>query len=150
MGSMTVGERLREKREALGLTLKEVASHEGITLQYLSKLERGINDPSVWHLLARLASRYGCSTDYLLGITDDPAPAGRTSEIEQIYERLSEARRADVLGLAQNWLREESPEYQEETLIAWLENIDGADEQLRAILDEAIGRLGLDEEPGDE
>ena len=147
---MTVGERLREQREALDLTLKQVASQEGITLQYLSKLERGINDPSVWHLLARLALRYGCSTDYLLGLTDDPAPAGRTSEIEQVYERLSEARRADVLDLASNWLREESPAYQEETLIALIENIDSADEQLRAILDEAFGRLGLDEEPGDD
>ena len=142
---MTVGERLREQREALDLTLKQVASQEGITLQYLSKLERGINDPSVWHLLARLALRYGCSTDYLLGLTDDPAPAGRTSEIEQVYERLSEARRADVLDLASNWLREESPAYQEETLIALIENIDGADEHVRAVLDEAIERLGLND-----
>ena len=140
---MSVGERLREQREGLGLTLKQVADQEGITLQYLSKLERGINDPSVWHLLARLAQRYGCSTDYLLGLADDPAPAGQTSEIDLVYDRLSDARRADVLDLARNWLREESAEYQEETLVAWLENIDGADEHVRAVIDESIERLGL-------
>ena len=150
MQNMSVGERLREQREGLGLTLKQVADQEGITLQYLSKLERGINDPSVWHLLARLALRYGCSTDYLLGIAVDPAPAGQTSEIEEIYERLSQARQADVLELAKNWLREESPAYQEETLIAWIENIDGADEHARALLDEAIERLGLNDSEANE
>ena len=145
-----MGERLREQRESLGLTLKQVADQEGITLQYLSKLERGINDPSVWHLLARLAERYGCSTDYLLGIADDPAPAGQTSEIEAIFQRLSQARQADVLELAKNWLREESPAYQEETLINWLETIDGADEHVRAVLDEAIERLGLNDAQAEE
>jgi transcriptional regulator with XRE-family HTH domain len=73
LGNMGINQRLRERREKAGLTLGQVGEYEGLGKQYLSKLELGVNDPPTWDLLARLARRYHTSTDYLLGLTDDPA-----------------------------------------------------------------------------
>ena len=71
---MTVGQRLREQRKKANLSLGQVAEYEGIGLQYLSKLERGVNSPPAWVLLAKLAIRYGTTADYLLGLTESPLP----------------------------------------------------------------------------
>lgn len=100
---MLIPSRLRERREQAKLTQGQVAQYEGITPQYLYKLEQGINSPPTWSLLARLAQRYKCTTDYLLGLTDNPngyAPApelpsfGR--EVLEVMERLSEGRREEL------------------------------------------------------
>jgi transcriptional regulator with XRE-family HTH domain len=79
---MSVGERLREKRQRAGLTLGQVGEYEGVTPQYLSDLERGRNQPNTWHLLARLAQRYHTSADYLLGLEATPPAAPETPEAE--------------------------------------------------------------------
>lgn len=100
---MSIHARLRERREYAQLTQGQVAEYEGITPQYLYKLEQGINNPPAWPLLARLATRYKCTTDYLLGLTDNPngyAPVpelpsfGR--EVLEVMERLSEGRREEL------------------------------------------------------
>lgn len=49
----TIGERLREARQARGLTLRELADRAGTTESHLSKLERGAHAPS-WPLIARV------------------------------------------------------------------------------------------------
>lgn len=114
---MRTGERLREQRDNAGLTLGQVATYEGVTPQYLSNLEKGRNAPNVWPLLARLARRYGCSTDYLLGLTDDPTPAGEVSAIQLLFERLSAARQQDLLEQAAMWLADEDEAYE----LRWLQ-----------------------------
>lgn len=72
-----MGERLKERRETIGLTLGQVGTYEGVSAQYLSQLETGKRTPNVWALLGALAQRYRTSADYLLGLTDNPAPVGR-------------------------------------------------------------------------
>ncbi len=67
-------ERLRQRREYIGQSQGQVAQYEGISQTYISALESGRNSPPVWPLLANLARRYRTSTDYLLGLTDDPRP----------------------------------------------------------------------------
>ena len=88
----TIGERLREQRERNGLTLGQVAEYDGLTRQYLSNLELGRNEPSVWPLLAKLARRYNVSADYLLGLTDDPLvrlPGPASGEMLALLQRLT-------------------------------------------------------------
>jgi len=70
----SVGERLRLQRKRNSLTLGQVAEYENLSKGYLSDLERGVNAPPAWPLLARLTQRYKTSADYLLGLTDDPRP----------------------------------------------------------------------------
>ena len=98
--------RLVERREAAGYTQGQVSVTEDITPQYLSKLENGINDPSVWHLLKKLTRKYKTSADYLLGIVDDPAPAAglqrQPQEIAAAVDLLAaatEAKRAEMIAV---------------------------------------------------
>lgn len=98
----TIKERLKERREKAGLTQGQVSEYEEISRSYISNLERGQNAPEVWGLLAKLAKRYNTSTDYLLGLTDDPRPLTAlqaVSEEKAEYrthntETLNEAQRA--------------------------------------------------------
>lgn len=82
---MTVGQRLREQRKRAKLSLGQVAEYEGIGLQYLSKLERGVNSPPAWVLLARLAVRYGTTTDYLLGLAESSLPPFTAKQTSPAY-----------------------------------------------------------------
>lgn len=56
---MLLGERLRERRLALGLTLKEVADGAGLSVGFISQIERGITTPSLSSLVnvSRLLGR---------------------------------------------------------------------------------------------
>ncbi len=103
---MTIGERLRERRNAIGLSLGQVEEYEGLTAQYLSDLERGRNQPNVWPLIARLAKRYRTTTDYLLGLTEDPSPRREEPipptmrEVLSLGEHWSAARQDELLAHA--------------------------------------------------
>jgi transcriptional regulator with XRE-family HTH domain len=61
----SVGERLRERRRALGLTLKEAAREAGISTSYLSSIEIGNSVPSL-PILARLVGVLGLSLNEVL------------------------------------------------------------------------------------
>lgn len=43
----TIGERLRDRRKELGLTLKEVADNAGLSVGFISQVERGLTAPSL-------------------------------------------------------------------------------------------------------
>jgi transcriptional regulator with XRE-family HTH domain len=113
----SIGDRLRQQRERAGLSLGQVGTYEGLTPQYLSGLERGRNNPPTWDLLTRLARRYGCTSDYLLGLAEHPnghAPElpmpsyGR--EMLEIMADLSEGRRRELVTHAQVMLDAEQAE----------------------------------------
>ena len=90
MLGMTLQQRLRARREARGLRNSQVARTLGISTAHVSDMESGKSKPSL-ELLARLAELYATSTDYLLGLTDDPTPVGRGEDA------LSFCREADNL-----------------------------------------------------
>jgi transcriptional regulator with XRE-family HTH domain len=78
--SNTFPSRLRLRREALGLDPFALAGRmrdrykSGATDSAIRKYEAGKHRPS-FEALAILAQALETSTDYLLGLTDDPAPA---------------------------------------------------------------------------
>jgi transcriptional regulator with XRE-family HTH domain len=41
-----VGQELRDERRRAGLTLTDVAEESGVSMQYLSEVERGLKEPS--------------------------------------------------------------------------------------------------------
>jgi transcriptional regulator with XRE-family HTH domain len=104
--NMKIGERLRQQRERLKLTLGQVAEYEDIGRQYLSKLELGINTPPTWPLLARLARRYHVSSDYLLGLVDNTAGRADLAPEEEAlliaWQSLPEEQRLVMLNLLQD------------------------------------------------
>ena len=68
--------RLRTLREERNLSRKEVAELLGVTKTQINDLEHGKTGTSMARLVV-LAEYYKVSTDYLLGITDDPTWRGK-------------------------------------------------------------------------
>ena len=63
--------RLKDLREDHELKQKEIAAFLGIDQRVYSNYETGRREIPV-HLLLKLAEYYHTSTDYILGLTDDP------------------------------------------------------------------------------
>lgn len=63
--------RLKDLREDNDLKQKEIAAFLGIDQRVYSNYESGKREIPV-HLLLKLAEYYHTSTDYILGLTDDP------------------------------------------------------------------------------
>lgn len=62
MVSNQFGSRLKEIREQAGLSQREVCERAGLTLDGLSKLERGLRSPS-WDTVVALANALGVSCE---------------------------------------------------------------------------------------
>ena len=62
---MGLGERIKLKREELGLTQLQLAQALGVTPQHISVIEKGKRSPSL-DSLAKLAQELGVTTDYLI------------------------------------------------------------------------------------
>jgi transcriptional regulator with XRE-family HTH domain len=77
-----VGEILRERRAALGLTLAEVAASASVSLQYLSELERGRKEASS-ELLDAVTGALGLrASTVMLGVAQRLEPLGAESAVE--------------------------------------------------------------------
>ena len=63
--------RLKDLREDNDLKQKEIAAFLGIDQRVYSNYDTGKREIPV-HLLLKLAEYYHTSTDYILGLTDDP------------------------------------------------------------------------------
>ena len=71
---MTLGQRIRMRRETLKLTQQELAEALGLTPQHISAIEQEKRSPSL-PALAKLATELGVTVDYLVvgkegGVTD--------------------------------------------------------------------------------
>ena len=65
--------RLKDLREDHDLSQEQVATYLGMKQPQYSRYERGIRDVPT-DILIRLALYYKTSTDYILGLTNDPLP----------------------------------------------------------------------------
>lgn len=68
---VSITKRLRDLREDNDLTQKYIADKLGIAKQRYGEWERGEHKPSIEAVIS-LALLYNVSTDYLLGLTDNP------------------------------------------------------------------------------
>ncbi|WP_346207593.1 helix-turn-helix transcriptional regulator [Caldifermentibacillus hisashii] len=66
-----LGKRIKEVREAKGLTQPELAERIGSTDRNVSNYETGYSFPSV-KVLYQISVELDASIDYLLGLTNDP------------------------------------------------------------------------------
>ncbi|MBA7633979.1 hypothetical protein ES703_41550 [subsurface metagenome] len=62
---MGLGERLRNRRQALKLTQQELAESLGVTPQHISAIEQDARAPSL-PFLAKLADELGVTVDFLI------------------------------------------------------------------------------------
>ncbi|WP_449282027.1 helix-turn-helix domain-containing protein [Leucobacter sp.] len=82
--SDSIGARLREAREARGMSLRSLASAIGVSPSLLSQVETGKTKPSVSTLYS-LVSQLDISTDALLG-REDPSRLRQVAEPQQVVQ----------------------------------------------------------------
>lgn len=80
------GERLRDLRKALELSQEALAEILNTHQRQIWRWENGKNDPS-GEEVAKLATALNVSTDYLLGLSDDPTPAAFAAATLSARER---------------------------------------------------------------
>ena len=71
---MTMGERVQQLREVRKLTQMELAEKARISQPVISMLESNLRENVKSDVLKRLAQVLGCTTDYLVGMHEDPTP----------------------------------------------------------------------------
>lgn len=69
------GERLRELRNSQSVSQMQLANTLGLTQNSIGMMERGYRGTTIEKVVL-LAEYFHVSTDYLLGITDDPTWRG--------------------------------------------------------------------------
>jgi len=75
---MTLGQRIRQRRESLGVTQRQLADALKLTPQHISFVEQDKRAPSLGSL-AKMAEELGVTTDYLVrgkeGVITEVIPA---------------------------------------------------------------------------
>lgn len=103
-----LAKRLGEMRKKRGLTQRKLAEKLGVSYGRISLYETGDRSPDP-EMLKRLADFFGCSTDFLLGLTDDPTPASEKDKDIDIRELIrSKVKKARYKG---HQLAEEDKEF---------------------------------------
>jgi len=106
---MDFAARLRSLREKKGVTQTELGRLFNLSKQAISSYERRESQPDV-ETLKRLADYFQCSTDYLLGRTDDPTPPKKR---EAAVETLAAHRTDDPMADLPEEARRSLLEFQE-------------------------------------
>lgn len=68
---MTLGARIRARREELRFNQDELAARTGMAQNVISRLERGVTPNPGKDVLVRLARALHCSIDWLVGLYDE-------------------------------------------------------------------------------
>ncbi len=87
-------QRLREAREKRGFTQRELAQRCNFGINQINRYENGTSDPPSEYLRT-LAQQLGVSTDYLLGLTDEPQGFAVPSEIKPDEREILDAYRRE-------------------------------------------------------
>lgn len=67
------GQRVKRLREAMGYTMEELATILGVDKRQIVRFEKQNANPKAI-VIVQLATALNTSSDYLLDLTDDPAP----------------------------------------------------------------------------
>jgi mannose-6-phosphate isomerase-like protein (cupin superfamily) len=92
---LTIGSAIRDRRRGLQLTLQGLASASGLSVPFLSQVERNLASPSLLSLEA-IAQALGVDVDYFVGVPHPGQIVCRADDHDRIeldspvvYERLS-------------------------------------------------------------
>lgn len=93
------GDRLKTIRDLRRLSQQELADAVGVTNKQIWRYENMLNIPSA-DILLRIAQELQVSTDYLLGLADDPSGHFDEGDLSTNERKLLSAyRRGDLRGL---------------------------------------------------
>lgn len=83
---LTFGNRIRTLRKKYNLTQLELATKVGIPKSTLAGYENGLRRPK-FETIEKLAEVLNTSSDYLIGISDDPHPAKPTKDLRKLLKQ---------------------------------------------------------------
>jgi transcriptional regulator with XRE-family HTH domain len=83
-------DRLRQLRHARGFTQEALAERLELGIRQIHRYERGLSDPA-GDVVVRIARELNVTTDYLLGLSNDPAPGASTLDLTPTEELLLDA-----------------------------------------------------------
>ena len=135
---LMIGDKLKKLRRDRDLTQEEVATHLGISLQAISKWERGDGYPDIT-MLPTLANYFEVSVDALIGM-DEIASANKLEKINQTWqENRASGKHQENVELMRDALKI----YPNNALLliqlsASLERLDGSEKEKREYLKESI------------
>ncbi len=99
MADTVLGARLRNARERLQLSQRELAARCGMGETQAWRYENGVSEPGADHL-ARLARELSVSADYLLGLVDSPDQHVTGGDLSDMQHRLLHlVRKNDVISI---------------------------------------------------
>lgn len=102
---LLIGDRLRELREDMNLTQKEVAQKIHCTLTMISNYELNRREPDL-STLKNLCSFYNVTSDYLLGLSSEPRNYTQTAftlkekQLYKYFNKLPDDLQDDVIRFA--------------------------------------------------
>lgn len=85
---MYVLTRIREIRKEKGLSQKEIAKMINMNQTQYSRYERGENEIKV-NVLIDICRALEVSSDYILGLTDDPRPVKETVKVKNQIQNIN-------------------------------------------------------------
>ena len=86
---MTIGERIKQTRESVGMSQDELAKRMGYKdRSSISKIEKSSDDNVYINFVKNAAEILNCSTLYLMGLSN--SPDDRTDKFASIYSALPE------------------------------------------------------------
>ncbi len=95
------GDRLRRLRNNRQFTQEELAERLNLGIRQIHRYENGLSDPA-GDIVARIARELSVTTDYLLGLVDEPVQYSTVVGLSDVEQRLVEAfRRQDVASILQ-------------------------------------------------
>lgn len=105
MGENMINERAAKRRKELKMTQREVATLLNVTSDTISRIERGVHVPHLEQIVG-LARALRVSTDWLLGLVDDPKDLFQSSDLSPkeivLLKRLrSDPRLEELLDVAE-------------------------------------------------
>ena|SRR5258708_34716570 len=107
-----LGSRLRQLRQKSGYTQEQLAERLGIGDRQIWRYETNATDMST-DLLAKIADELKVSSDYLLGLVDNPSPWLDESGLSEVERGIVSAlRRGDVLDAVRLILCNQAPQAQ--------------------------------------
>lgn len=84
---MTVGLRIKQRRQQLGLTQADLSLLADISQTMISKYEAAQHEPAA-HALFQLAKALDTSTDWLLGLTNEVNEVGGHQDLSELERQV--------------------------------------------------------------
>lgn len=103
--------RLKQLREARGLSQQGLAAELNVSQAMISKYELGISEPDI-NSIRKIADFFGVSSDYLLELSDDKINISTTSLSDSEksvlfgFKRLTDIQKEKLLAYLQGLLQE--------------------------------------------